>query len=109
MQLDVLVRTVPETVINIVVAYGSSRAEGYSFPFFRSQRIGMMVEFGNCQRTVQNHIVDGIPQIAKAAAQAGNQFVMNDDAPVFIAFCLGGFAYRMPEGKYFIGINHQFV
>ena len=109
MQLDVLVRIIFETVINIIVAYGSARAERYPFPFLGGQGIGMMMKLGHGQRAVQHHIMDGVAQITKTAPQSGDQFVVYDDAPVFIAFFLGGFAYRMPEGKNLAGVNHQLV
>ena len=69
----------------------------------------MVMEFGNLQRTVQHHVMNGISQITEAAPQTGDQLVVYDDAPVFIAFFLGGFSHRMPEGKDLIGINHQFI
>ena len=107
MELDILVRVVFETVINVIIADGSARTEGHPFAFFRSQRVGMMMEFNYFQRTVQNHVMYGIPQIAKASAQSGNQLIMDDDASVFVSFFLGSFANRMPKRKYFIGINHN--
>ena len=109
MQLDILIRIVLKTVVNVVVTDGSARAEGHPFAFFRGQGIGMVMEFGNLQRAVQHHVMNGISQIAEAAPQTGNQLVVYDDAPVFIAFFLGSFSHRMPEGQDLIGINHQFI
>ena len=107
--LEILIRVVPETQINIIISNRSSCTVGDARPFIRSKRIRMRVVLRDGQRAVQSQQMNGIAKIAETASNTRLQMVGDDDTAIFISFSLARPADGSPKRKGFARMNDQSI